>query len=250
MTAEVSQPSEKGANPRKGILSAALAARISGVKRQSTRVVLAFPGFSHGPFTLGHIALMARNAAILGEIMAPGSSVDAWIYTSRPHRLPELRLPQATEWITDWAALPRKSLLSRDAAPANLLAQHAERYGLFDDEDVVAAIRGIAQSLRAEDGPTLVLFYTWALTSKGPGLADQLEAESGKDVFWQFVGNSSFGSSVLDDLDGLRAEAPHISNVNLYEGWESLQGTPRYFFFRGVLKPFARWRKARSRTTS
>jgi hypothetical protein len=242
------RPQEKGMNPRKGIFSASMATRISGTKRHSTRVVLALPGAHRYPFEAGIIADMARRAATLGGFLTPGSGVDTWMYTSRPHRLPELRLSRAAGWIADWAVLPRESLLSQDAAPGNLLARQAERYELFGPEDPAAAIRGIARSLGADDGPTLVLFFVWGLHSEGPGMADQLEAASGENVFWQFVGDTSTGSSVLDRLDALRAEAPHISNLGLYRGWDSIQETPEYLFFRGVLKPFVRWRKTRPST--
>ncbi|WUD73594.1 VWA domain-containing protein [Streptomyces sp. NBC_00510] len=224
-----------------------MATRISGTKRHSTRVVLALPGAHRYPFETGVIADMARRAATLGGFLAPGAGVDVWMYTSRPHRLPELRLPQAAGWIADWAVLPREPLLSRDAVPGNPLARHAERYELFGPEDAAAAIREIARSLGADDGPALVLFFVWGFHSEGPGLADQLEAASGGNVFWQFVGDTGMGSSVLDRLDTLRAEAPHIANLDLYQGWDSIQETPEYLFFRGVLKPFVRWRKARPR---
>ncbi|MEU1621964.1 VWA domain-containing protein [Streptomyces sp. NPDC005722] len=250
MTGGDLRPPGNGTKTRKGIFAASAATRISGTKRHSTRVVLALPGAHRHPFETGVIADMARRAAVLGELLAPGAGVDAWMYTSRPHRLPELRLPQAAGWIADWAVLPGEPLLSRDAAPGNLLARHSDRYELFGPEDAAAAIRGIARSLGVEDGPALVLFYVWGFHSEGPGMADQLEAASGRNVFWQFVGDTGVGSSVLDRLDTLRVEAPHISNLDLYKGWDAIQETPEYFFFRGVLKPFVRWRKARSRTAN
>ncbi|WP_329595497.1 hypothetical protein OG298_37530 [Streptomyces sp. NBC_01005] len=67
-----------------------------------------------------------------------------------------------------------------------------------------------------------------------------------QNVFWQFLGDPGLGSSVLDDLDALRAEAPHIRNVSLYRGWDSIEETPEYLFYRGVLKPFIHWRKERA----
>ncbi|WP_405771225.1 VWA domain-containing protein [Actinacidiphila glaucinigra] len=229
---------------RKGIYSASVAARISGTKRHSTRVVLALPGAHRHPFETGLIADMARRVATLGDFLAPGAGVDAWMYTSQTHRLPELRLSQAAGWIADWAVLPREPLLSQDAARGNLLTQHTARYELFGPEDAAEAIRGIMRSLPENEGPTLVLFFIWGFHSDGPYMADELEGASGENVFWQFVGDTGTGSSVLDHLDRLRAEAPHISNVNLYQGWDSIQDTPDYLFFRGVLKPFVRWRKA------
>ncbi|MFG2304127.1 VWA domain-containing protein [Actinacidiphila glaucinigra] len=229
---------------RKGVYSASVAARMSGTKRQSARVVLALPGAHRHPFETGVIADMARRVATLGGFLAPGAGVDAWMYTSQTHRLPELRLPQAAEWIADWAVLPREPLLSRDAARGNLLTHHTAAYELFGPEDAAEAIRVITRSLRAGEGPTLVLFFVWGFHSEGPYLADELEAASGENVFWQFIGDTGVGSSVLDHLDRLQAEAPHISNVNLYRGWDSIQDTPDYLFFRGVLKPFVRWRKA------
>ncbi|MGW7201314.1 VWA domain-containing protein [Streptomyces chryseus] len=134
--------------------------------------------------------------------------------------------------------LPRAPLLSRDAAPGNLLTQHAERYALFDSEDPGEAVKEITLNLPEGDTPTLVLFFFWGLHSEGPALADQLDAASGHNVFWQFLGDPGLSSSVLDDLDALRAEAPHIRNVSLYRGWDSIEETPEYLFYRGVLKPF------------
>ncbi|MEU1540189.1 VWA domain-containing protein [Actinacidiphila glaucinigra] len=229
---------------RKGMYSASVAARISGTKRRSTRVVLALPGAHRHPFEAGVIADMARRVATLGDFLAPGAGVDAWMYTSQAHRLPELRLSQAAGWIADWAVLPREPLLSHDAARGNRLTHQTAPYELFGPEDAAEAIRGITRSLHADEGPTLVLFFVWGFHAEGPYLADGLEAASGENVFWQFVGDTGVGSSVLDHLDRLQAEAPHISNVNLYRGWDSIQDTPDYLFFRGVLKPFVRWRKA------
>ncbi|MGI5254476.1 VWA domain-containing protein [Actinacidiphila glaucinigra] len=204
----------------------------------------ALPGAHRHPFETGVIADMARRVATLGDFLAPGAGVDAWMYTSHTHRLPELRLSQAAGWIADWAVLPREPLLSHDAARGNRLTHHTAPYELFGPEDAAEAIRGITRSLRADEGPTLVLFFVWGFHAEGPYLADELEAASGENVFWQFVGDTGVGSSVLGHLDRLQAEAPHISNVNLYRGWDSIQDTPDYLFFRGVLKPFVRWRKA------
>ncbi|MFE2545166.1 VWA domain-containing protein [Actinacidiphila glaucinigra] len=230
---------------RKGIYSASVAARISGTRRHSTRLVLALPGAHRHPFETGLIADIARRVATLGDFLTPGAGVDAWMYTSHTHRLPELRLSQVAEWIADWAVLPHEPLLSQDAAlRGNLLTQHTARYELFGPEDAAEAIRGIVQSLHADEGPTLVLFFIWGFHSPGPYLADELDRASGENVFWQFVGDPGAGSSVLDHLDRLQAEAPHISNVSLYQGWDSIEDTPDYLFFRGVLKPFVRWRKA------
>jgi hypothetical protein len=179
--------------------------------------------------------------------MSVTGDVDSWIYTSRAHPLPTLRLADASRWIADWGALLTEPLLSADAAPVNLLARQAERYALFGPEDAGEAVKEIARSLSGGDVPVLVLFFVWGLHSEGPALADQLDAASGRNVFWQFLGDTSTGSSVLEDLDALRAEAPHIRNVSLYRGWDSIEDTPGYLFYRAVLKPFVRWRKSMAR---
>ncbi|MDX3263038.1 VWA domain-containing protein [Streptomyces sp. MI02-2A] len=236
-------PSKNRMALRKGRIASSAAARFSGVRRNSTRVVLVLPGAHRHPFEAGTVADMVRRAAVLGEVISPTSDVDPWIYTSQAHRLPSLRLSNAEQWIANWGVLPRAPLLSRDAAPGNLLTQHAERYALFDSEDPGQAVKEIAQNLPEGDAPTLVLFFFWGLYSQGPALADQLEAASGKNVFWQFLGDPGINSSVLGDLDALRAEAPHIRNVSLYRGWDSIEETPEYLFYRGVLKPFIHWRK-------
>ncbi|MFD7756409.1 VWA domain-containing protein [Streptomyces sp. NPDC059757] len=235
-----------GMNLHKGRITASAAARFSGVRRNSIRVVLALPGAHRHPFEAGTVADMVRRAAVLGEVMSPTSDVGTWIYTSQAHRLPSLRLSDAERWIADWGVLPRAPLLSRDAAPGNLLTQHTERYALFDSEDPGEAVKEIAQNLPEGDTPTFVLFFFWGLHSEGPALADQLDAASGHNVFWQFLGDPGLSSSVLNDLDALRAEAPHIRNVSLYRGWDSIEKTPEYLFYRGVLKPFTHWRKERA----
>lgn len=228
---------------RKGVLSASLIARFSGVRRDSVRVVLAIPGAHRYPLESGVVADMARRAAVLGEVMSPVAEVEAWIYTARAYRLPNLRLADAERWIADWAVLPKEPLLSRDAVPGNSLGRGAEEYGLFDAEDAAEAVKGITQSLPESEVATLVLFYFWGLHSEGTALADQFDAGAGRNVFWLFLGDLDGGSSVLDDLDALRAEAPHIRNVSLYRGWDAIEETPDHSFWRGVLNPFARWRK-------
>ncbi|MFI6334728.1 VWA domain-containing protein [Streptomyces sp. NPDC050535] len=247
MTVENAHPSEGELNAHKGRTAASVAARRSGVPRNSTRVVLALPGAHRYPFEAGTVADVVRRAAVLGDFLSPTSDVDSWIYTSRAHRLPVLRLPDAARWIADWGVLPPEALLTQDAVPANLLARESDRYGLFGTEDAAAAVEGIAAGLPEDGVPVLVLFFFWGLHSEGPALADQLDAASGRRVFWQFLGDTGAGSSVLDDLDALRSRAPHIQNVSLYRGWESMAETPEYLFHRAVLKPFARWRKSLAR---
>ncbi|WP_079125340.1 VWA domain-containing protein [Streptomyces lushanensis] len=246
MTANKTHLPEKIRKPGKGRFAASVATRVSGAEGRSPRVMLALPGAHRHPFENGTIADMARRAATLGRALSPGTAVQPWIYTSRAHRLPELDPHHAAQWIADWAALPPEPLLTRDAAPAsgNLLTRHAERYGLFNGQNTAEAVNTITASVPEADGPVLVLFYLWA---PGPGrtaLADQLEAASGANVFWQFAGNPNL-ESVLNDLDQLRSEAPHITNVNLYRGWDPIEMTPEYLFFRGVLKPFVRWSRTR-----
>ncbi|KAB2591793.1 VWA domain-containing protein [Streptomyces arboris] len=245
MTSGEVHPLKGGPNLHKGRIAASVAAHFSGVRRNSIRVVLALPGAHRHPFQDGTVADMVRRAAVLGEVMSPTSDVSTCTYTSQVHRLPSLRLSDAERWIADWGVLPRAPLLSRDAVPGNLLTQHAERYALFGAEDPGEAVKEIAQNLPEGDAPTLVLFFFWGLRSEGTALADQLDAASGHNVFWQFLGDPGLGSSVLGDLDALRAEAPHIRNVSLYRGWELIEETPEYLLYRGVLKPFTRWRKER-----
>ncbi|UPZ30364.1 VWA domain-containing protein [Streptomyces sp. LRE541] len=183
---------------------------------------------------------MARRAVILGEFLAPGAGVEPWIYTARAHRLPQLQPADAAEWIEDWAVVPPPSLLTRDAPPNNRLLASADRYGLFDSADAAEAIRTITAGLPEDGVPTLVLFHVWAPMFDDPSLADQLEAASGANAFWQFLGDPDL-SHVVWHLDELRAEAPHITNVGFYRGWNLPQGTPEYLLFRGALKRFAHW---------
>jgi len=240
MAAEEALVSKRVGKPGKGRFAASLAVRMSKAKRNSPRVVLAFPGGNRRPFESGEIAGMARRAATLGEFLAPGVGVEPWIYTARTHRLPQLRPANAAEWIEDWTLVPPKSLLTRDAPPDNQLLANAKRYGLFDSRNAAEAVRAITAGLPEDGVPTLVLFHVWAPSSDDPALADQLEAASGENVFWQFLGDPDL-THVLRNLDELRAEAPHITNVSLFRGWNMPEGIPEYFLFRGALKPFVRW---------
>ncbi|MFE4334264.1 VWA domain-containing protein [Streptomyces sp. NPDC056831] len=229
---------------RNSRLAVRMAMRASGMKSRSARVVLALPGVGRYPFESGLIADMIRRAALLGSVVSSDSEVEPCIYTSRLHRLPELRLPQAEKWITDWGVIPHEPLLPQDAKPpSNLLTQHVESFSLFGPQNVGGAMREIAGTVSAEAEPTLVLFFVWGFLSDEKALAGQLDRTSGENVFWQFFGESSTGLSVLDRLDALRSEAPHIRNVSMYRGWDSIDDTPEYLFYRGVTKPFARWRK-------
>ncbi|MEU9788867.1 VWA domain-containing protein [Streptomyces phaeochromogenes] len=185
---------------------------------------------------------MARRAAMLGAFLTPGAGVEPWIYTERAHRLPDLQPANATGWINDWAVVPPKPVLTRDAPPDNQLLANTKRYGLFGRGDAAKAVRTITASLPEDGAPTLVLFHFWGLGYDGTTLADQLEAASGANVFWQFLGDPDLGH-VLWRLDELRAEAPHITNVNLFRGWAVQAGVPEYLLFRGALKPFVRWRR-------
>lgn len=154
--------SKKAGKPGKGRFAASLAVRTSKAKRHSPRVVLAFPGGSRRPFESGEIAGMARRAVTLGEFLAPGAGVEPWIYTARTHRLPQLLPANAAEWIEDWAVVPPKSLLTRDAPPDNQLLANTKRFGLFGFDDEAEAVRAIAASLPKDGAPTLVLFHVWA----------------------------------------------------------------------------------------
>ncbi|MEU9955926.1 VWA domain-containing protein [Streptomyces sp. NPDC050982] len=240
MAAEEALVPKRAGKPRKGRFAASLAVRTSKAKRHSPRVVLAFPGGSSRPFESGEISCMARRVAILGEFLAPGTGVEPWIYTAQAHRLPQLLPANAAEWIEDWAVVPPKSLLTRDAPPNNRLLESVDRYGLFDSDDAAEAIRTITAGLPEGGAPTLVLFHIWAPMFNDPSIADQLEAASGANAFWQFFGDPDL-THVVWHLDELRAEAPHITNVGFYRGWNLPQGTPEYLLFRGALKPFARW---------
>ncbi|MEV7137062.1 VWA domain-containing protein [Streptomyces tauricus] len=241
MAAEEALVAKKAGKLGKGRSAASRAVRMSGAERHSPRVVLALPGGSRYLFESGYVARMARRAAMLGAFLAPEGGVEPWIYTARAHRLPVLRLADAAEWIGDWAVVPPKPLLTGDTPPpGNQLLKNAERFGLFAFDDEAEAVRTITASLPKDGAPTLVLFHGWALGDDGTPLADQLEAASGANVFWQFLADPEYGH-VLLRLDELRAQAPHLTNVNLYRGWSMPQGIPEYFLYRGVLKPFVRW---------
>lgn len=154
--------SKKAGKLGKGRFAASLAVRTSKAKRHSPRVVLAFPGGSSRPFESGEIAGMARRAVTLGEFLAPGAGVEPWIYTARTHRLPQLLPANAAEWIEDWAVVPPKPLLTRDASPDNQLLANTKRFGLFGSDDEAEAVRAITASLPKDGDPTLVLFHVWA----------------------------------------------------------------------------------------
>ncbi|MFI6440469.1 VWA domain-containing protein [Streptomyces sp. NPDC050759] len=209
--------------------------------------MLAFPGVSRYPLESGMVADVAHRAASMAAFLSETSEVEAWVYTSRAHRLPSFTPAEASEWVGEWAVLPKKPLFTQDAAPGNSLARHERQFGLGDgEEDVAAAVRDIAQSVSGEGVPTLVLFYLWATHDKGPTLGDRLRETADDNVFWQFLSENSPGDDVQTLLKRLPGEAPDIRNVHLYTGWEQLDDTPHYFFCRGVLKPFMRWRRLRS----
>ncbi len=240
MGLEDASPLKSGVRIRKGRFALLLAAWRVGVSRKSARVVLAFPGSGRYPLESGMVADIARRAAVLGAYLSETSDIDPWIYTSRAHRLPSLRQPDAAQWIEDWAVLPKKPLFTQDAVQGNPLARHARQYGVDSPgEDVAAAVGEIARSIPRDGVPTLVLFYLWAAHSRG-ALADRLREEADGNVFWLFVGNSP-GNDVQKLLERLRIEATDIKNVHHYKGWEKLDDTPDYLFYRGVLKPFSRW---------
>ncbi|MFJ9981660.1 VWA domain-containing protein [Streptomyces cyaneofuscatus] len=234
------------ARTKKGRISAPMAARMCGARKHSARVVLALPGAHRHPFQDGLIADMARRAARVGGFLSSTPFLDCWIYTSTAHRVPPIDTRVFERWIADWCLLPKDSMLPRDREPSNLLLQNAEELSLFGPEDAAAAINHISDSVTNDGEPTLVLFFVYALRSEGTHLASALDAAAGKSVFWQFFGDTSDGGSPLNHLDALRAEAPHITNVGLYNGWDRIQETPEYLFYRGVLGPFARWQARRS----
>ncbi|MGA6171152.1 VWA domain-containing protein [Streptomyces sp. NPDC012600] len=235
---------------RKGRFSAPMAARMCRARKHSARVVLALPGAHRYPFQDGSIADMARRAARVGGFLSGTPLLDSWIYTSTAHRVPPLDVRSPQRWIGDWAALPKESLLPRDGEPRNLLLRNADEFSLFGPEDAAAAINEISRGVSDDGEPTLVLFFVYALRSEGTHLASALDGAAGKNVFWQFFGDTSDGGSALSHLDALRAEAPHIRNVGLYNGWDRIQETPEYLFYRGVLGPFARWQARRSPSTA
>ena len=217
------------------------------MRRKSARVVLAFSGASRYSFETGMVADMARRAVALGAFLSDTSEVDAWVYTAKAHRLPPVKPAEVSGWIQDWAVLPKDPLFTQDAAPGNSLARNGRQYGLGDDKgDVAAAVHDIARSIPQDGVPTLVLFHLWAADLAGPVLGDRLRQTADGNVFWQFLETSRPGDDVQTFLKRLSGEAPDIRNVHLYTGWEELEGTPDYFFYRGVLKPFMRWRRPRS----
>ncbi|MEU6348874.1 VWA domain-containing protein [Streptomyces sp. NPDC047072] len=188
---------------------------------------------------------VVRRTAALGAFLSDTSEVDAWIYTSQAHRLPPFKPAEASGWIRDWAVLPKDPLFTEDAVPGNPLARHAREYGLGrEGGDVDAAVRDIARSIPRDGVPTLVLFHLWGAHIEGTALADRLRATADANVFWQFLAENSPGDEVQTLLGRLPGEAPDIRNVHLYTGWEELEGTPDYFFYRGVLKAFMRWRRS------
>ncbi|WP_413758001.1 VWA domain-containing protein [Streptomyces sp. MMBL 11-3] len=244
MTAEEALVPKKAGDLRKGRLGASLAVRGSRAERYAPRLVLALPGGGRHLFERGAVADTARRAALLGAFLAPEAGVEPWIYTEAAHRLPQLRPADAAEWIEDWAVVPPRSLLTRDAPPDNRLLENAERLGLFGLDDEAEAVRAITAGLPENGPPTLVLFAIEGLGDDSTALADQLEAASGANVFWQFLGDPDL-THVLRNLDELRSQAPHITNVHLFRGWSVPHGIPEYFLFRGALKPFVRWCRQR-----
>ncbi|MFI6057492.1 VWA domain-containing protein [Streptomyces sp. NPDC051286] len=147
--------------------------------------------------------------------------------------------------MADWGRLPKKTLLPRDAEPGNLLLRRAKSYSLFDGESVARAIQVIGESARPKDLPMLVLFFTWGNEGEDREIAGQLDRAAGANVFWLFFGDTELNMTVLDRLADLRVEAPHIGNVNFYQGWNySIATTHPYMIYRGLMKPFSAWRRS------
>lgn len=230
-------------SPRE-VLSFRMAALSCGAVRRSARVVLAIPGGHRDPFERGIVADIARRAALAADFLSPTAKVEPWLYTDTAHRLPDLEPRRLDRWVADWGVLPRTRLLPSDAEPDNLLMRHAAEYRLFGEQSVARAMRAIAQEARASGVPTFVLFFTYVHQGEKRPIAQQLEAASDSRVFWQFFEEDNSTPDLRSLLRELRTEAPHITNADWYDGWYySVQGTFNLWFYRGILNPFAQWRR-------
>lgn len=211
-------------------------------KKNPTRIVLALPGAHSLPFEYGTVAEVARRAAGVARGLSIRPEIDVYLYTEEPHALPPLPVSGVDEWVREWAEIERTPLLPSDARPKNSLSRRAEEFGLFGTESAARAVRVISYTAVAEDGPTLVLFYSWRLLDDDRKIAAELDRAAEEDVFWQFFGEFDAGSSLLTRLGELQVEAPHIQNIDFYQGgWQSLEDVPRVLFRRGVTRPFKRW---------
>lgn len=218
-----------------------MAARLSGLRKHRTKVVLALAGGGRRAFEQGDAEAVARRAAALAKYLDPAGVPDVWLYAAECHRLPEM--DRTETWIREWTVLRKRQILPGDRPPGNALERKAGE--LFSRYGVAGAMRTLAEEYGDSPVPVLVLFHVQGVDDEDAVIAGELEKAAEKPLFWQFFASlDTTLPSVLDHLAQLREERPQIRNAHYNDSWD-LGSTPvlEPFMRYAWIRHYARWRR-------
>ncbi|WSJ90919.1 VWA domain-containing protein [Streptomyces sp. NBC_01304] len=228
-----------------------LAARVSGLRKGESKVVLVLSGDSRAPFEGERIRRTVRRAVRIAEAL-DSSPPDVWIYGADCHRLPAIQRGSLGRWIADWAVLAKKPVFDDSRVDGNPLARSVREYGLFEGGSVAGAMEALRKEYGASRLPVLVLFHLESMEGEDRRVARQLEKAAGSTLFWQFLAQLDETSwSVLDRLDDVRRERPSIANAHYISSWNmDISAGLDAFQQYAMIKPYARWVRESRRQAS
>ncbi|MFF2851957.1 VWA domain-containing protein [Streptomyces sp. NPDC058001] len=219
-----------------------LAARVSGLRKGKSKVVLVLSGDSRAPFEGERIRRTVRRAVRIAQAL-DSSLPDVWIYGADCHRLPAIQRGSPETWIADWAVLAKRPVFDESPGNDNPLACSVREYGLFKGGSVAGAMEVLQKEYGTSRRPVLVLFHVESMEVEDRRVARQLEKASGKPLFWQFLAQlDEMSFSVLDRLDDVRRERPRITNAHYNNSWNmDISVGLDVFQQYAMIKPYARW---------
>lgn len=226
-----------------------LAARVSGLRKGQSKVVLVLSGDRRAPFEGDRIRRTVRRAVRIAEAL-DSRPPDVWIYGTDCQRLPAIQRGSLETWIADWAVLAKRPVFEESRMKDNPLARFGRDYGLFKGGSVADAMEVLRKEYETSRVPVLVLFHVESMEGEDSRVARQLEKASGKPLFWQFLAQlDEMSWSVLNRLDDVRRERPRITNAHYNNSWDMDTSAGMDTFLQyAMIKPYARWvRESRQR---
>ncbi|MBZ4323677.1 VWA domain-containing protein [Streptomyces huiliensis] len=197
---------------RKEQVSVSLRKRGAEGTRARVVLVLDASGSMYELYQSGVVAeVVERMAAVAAQLDADGA-MQAWVFSDRPARLPDLRVGELPEWLTLHVRMDNPW----DEGDGERLPGQIDMWSLGggnDEPKVIAKVRADARKDAAAE-PTLVLFFSDGGIYESRRIERELKGAAKEPVFWQFVGLGRADYGVLERFDTLPNRS--LDNVGFF----------------------------------
>lgn len=206
-------------------------------------VVLDASGSMSTMYAKGTVARAVERIAAVSAVLDDDATMQAWIFATRPARLPDLQIGDLPQWISHHVRVGDMKFGRRKTGqsmykPDGLVDM--KMVGIQNDEPlVIDEIRRYVH-FNPLPVPTLVLFFSDGGVYKNDEIERELRGAVEQPIFWQFIGLGNGDYGVLERFDELPGR--RVDNVGFFSV-DDIEKLPDQALYDRVLQEFPRWIK-------